>query len=330
MTEFKFLDYDGKSLFTNCLVYQNEMKVQIHLLPVIHIGDTPYYSELQNYVQDRICLFENLNLVPSDVELKKSVTSLDEYLELSSQGIEEFWDLYNILLKKFYKKFLTRDIKSLWKLAKKEFKNVNDNSRTIYDNCVKSCFGIQNIYPITLYLCEIMNLDHQMIAIDYINDIAHRTNWIHADLDLTKITENVDLNDLLEKILTDPSPEMLEGTLQQIRFALTNVLVMRRFKKSPNASKRRELLADDLIQSFTQEFEEANNYAPDYLLDDRNSLVEDKILNLIEEHEEIVVFYGVGHMRALEGFLLKHGFTLISKQSFEAFKIEDNKSKIED
>ena len=101
MTEFKFLDYDGKSLFTNCLVYQNEMKVQIHLLPVIHIGDTPYYSELQNYVQDRICLFENLNLVSSDDELKKSVTSLDEYLELSSQGIEEFWDLYNILLKKF-------------------------------------------------------------------------------------------------------------------------------------------------------------------------------------------------------------------------------------
>jgi len=313
MTEFKFLDYDGKSLFTNCLVYQNEMKVQIHLLPVIHIGDTPYYSELQNYVQDRICLFENLNLVSSDDELKKSVTSLDEYLELSSVGIEEFWDLYNILLKKFYKKFLTRDIKSLWKLAKKEFKNVNDNSRTIYDHCVKSCFGIHNIFPITLYLCEIMNLDHQMIAIDYINDIAHRTNWIHADLDLAKITENVNLNDLFEEILTDPSPEILEVTLQQIRFVLTNVLVMRRFRKSPDASKRRELFD-----------------VPDYLIDDRNSLVEDKILNLIEDHEEIVVFYGVGHMRALEGFLLKQGFNLISKQSFEAFKIEDNKSKIED
>ena len=50
----------------------------------------------------------------------------------------------------------------------------------------------------------------------------------------------------------------------------------------------------------------------------------DGILNLIEDHEEIVVFYGVAHMCALEGFLLKLGFILISKQSFKAFKIEEN------
>ncbi len=323
MTEFKFLDYDGKSLFTNCLVYQNEKKVQIHLLPVIHIGNTPYYSELQNYIQDRICLFEKLNLITSDVDLKKSVSSLDDYLELSAQGIEEFWDRYKKLLKKYYKKFLTGDIKSLWKMVKKEFKNVNDESRTIYDNCVKSGFGIQNLCPIQLYLCKIMNLDHQMIAIDYVNDIPQRTNWIHTDLDLAKITENVNLNDLMEEILIDPSPEILEVTLQQIRFVLLNILVMRRFKKSPEASKRRELLADDLIQGLTQEFKEVIKNTPDYLIDNRNSLVEDKILNLIRDHEEIVVFYGLAHMRALEGFLLKQGFNLISKQSFKVFKIED-------
>jgi len=324
MTEFKFLDYDGISLFSNCVVYQNEKNVRVHLLPVIHIGEVSYYAELMNYIQNRICVFEKLNFATSKQSLQKSPKSLDEYIELASPGTEEFWEQYNKLLNKFYKKYLSRDVKSLWKKIKKCSKYFDEKIKIIYDCCVKSGFGIQNIMPIQLYLCEIMNLDHQMTAIDYVDDIPHRTNWIHTDLDFEKITENVNLNDLVEEILTDPTPEILEVLMQQMSFVLINILGIVEFKMASEVSQRRELLANGLIEGLTQQFEEILNYAPDYIMEDRNSMVEEQILKLIENHEEIVVFYGVAHMSAIEKFLIEQGFSLKTQQSFEAFKIEEN------
>lgn len=324
MKEFKFLDYDGTSLFSNCVVYQNEKRVQVHLLPVIHIGEVSYYVELLNYIQDRICVFEKLNLASSNIDKEIFVKNLDEYLEITSPGIEDFWSRYKNLLKKFYKKFLTRDVKLIWKTVKKEFKNFDANIQKIYDDCLKTGFGIQNLFPIQLYLCEIMNLDHQMITIDYVGDIPHRTNWIHADLDFDKITENVDIFDLIEDLLTEPSPEELEVLLKQMSLILINILGMVEFRVTPGISKRRELLANGIIQGLTQQFEEILTYTPDYIMEDRNSMVEEQILNLIEEHEEIVVFYGAAHMGAIERFLLNQGFSFKNQQSFRAFKIEEN------
>ena len=324
MTEFKFLDYDGESLFTNCVVYQNEKNVRVHLLPVIHIGDTQYYTNLKNYIQNRICIFEKLNFATSKQNLQKSAKSLDEYIELASPGIEEFWEQYNKLLNKFYKKYLSRDVKSLWKKIKKCSKYFDEKIQIIYNGCVKSGFGIQNLMPIQLYLCEIMNLDHQMIAIDYVDDIPNRTNWIHTDLDFEKITENINLNDLVEEILTDPTPETLEVLMQQMNLILINILGIVEFKMASEVSKRRELLVSGLMEGLTQQFEEILNYTPDYIMEDRNSMVGEQILNLIEDHEEIVVFYGVAHMSAIEKFLLEQGFSLKTQQSFKAFKIEEN------
>ncbi|NVM18755.1 MAG: hypothetical protein HWN80_13655 [Candidatus Lokiarchaeota archaeon] len=324
MTELKFLDYDGISLFSNCRVYQNEKNVQVHLLPVIHIGEAKYYADLQNYIQNRICIFEKIKLSSSKENQQKSAKSLDEYIEITSPEIEEFWGQYNKLLKKFYKKFLTRDVKSLCKMVKKKFKSFDAKIRKIYDDCVKSGFGIQNLYPIQLYLCEIMNLDHQLLAIDYEGDIVHRTNWIHTDLDFGSITENVDLNELIEEMLKEPSPKILEMLLKQIRLLLTNILGMVEFKITPEISKKRELLASGLVQFLTHQFEEATNITPEYILEGRNSMIEKQILNLIEDHEEIVVFYGVAHMGAIERFLVEQGFSFKTQQSFKAFKIEED------
>jgi len=324
MKEFKFLDYDGKSLVSNCLVDQTEKNKKIYLLPVIHIGSTQYYYGMDAYIENRICIYEKLKLASSDTNLQKSIKSLDEYIELSSPRIEDFWEKYKKLLDKFYKKFLTRDVKRLWKMVKKEFKNFDDKIRIIYDSCVKSGFGIQNLFPIQLYLCEIMNLDHQQSAIDYENDIPYRPKWIHADLDFDEMTENVDINELVEEILTEPSPEILDILLKEIRLLLTNILAMVEFKKIPEISKRRELLANGIIQGLTQQFEEIKNNTPEYLLETRNSMIEEQILNLIEDHEEIVVFYGMAHMIAVERFLLEQGFSLKTQQSFEVFKIEES------
>ena len=324
MTEFSFLDYDGVSLYSNCLVYQNEKGVKVHLLPVIHIGDEKYYAELLNYIQDRTCIFEKINLASSNTDQQKFAKNLDEYLEIASPGIEEFWSQYNKLLKKFYKKFLTRNIKSIWKMVKKEIKNFDAKIQKIYDDCIKSGFGIQNLYPIQLYLCEILNLDHQIISIDYIGDIPHRSNWIHTDLDFEEITKNVDLVEIIEEILTEPSPEILEILLKQIGLLLTNILGMVEFRMTPEISKRRELLAEGLIQALTQQFEEVVDNTPEYILEGRNSMIEEQIMKLIVNHDEIVVFYGVAHMGAIEKFLLNQGFRYITQQRFEAFQIDEN------
>jgi hypothetical protein len=323
MTNFKFLDYDGTSLYSNCLVYQNEKNIQVHLLPVIHIGDTQYYVSLLNYIQERICIFENINLTPSDVTIQKSAKTLEEYLEIASPGIEEFWDQYQKLLKKFYKKFLTRDVKSLCKTVKKKSKYFDNKIKTIYDGCIKSGFGIQNMYPIQLYLCESMNLNHQLLAIDYVNDIPLRTNWIHTDLDFGTITENVDLNELIEKMLTEPSKEIITMLMKQIRLLLTNILGMVEFKMTTKVPEKRELLANGLIQFLSQQFEEISKNTPEYILEGRNSMVEEQILNLIEDHEEIVVFYGVAHMGAIESFVIKQGFSFKTQHRFKAFEIDD-------
>jgi len=324
MTEFNFIEYDGVSLYSNCLVYQNEKEVKVHLLPVIHIGEEKYYTELLDYIKDRICIFEKINLTSSNIESQKFAKNLDEYLEIASPGIEEFWSQYIKLLKKFYKKFLTRNIKSLWKMVKKEFKNFDAKIQKIYDDCIKSGFGIQNLYPIQLYLCEILNLDHQIISIDYVGDIPHRSNWIHTDLDFEEITENVDLVEIIEEILTEPSPEILEILLKQIGLLLTNILGMVEFKMTPEVSKRRELLAEGLIQALTQQFEEVVDSTPEYILEGRNSMIEEQIMKLMVDHDEIVVFYGVAHMGAIEKFLLGLGFSLKTQQRFMAFKIEEN------
>ena len=324
MTEFNFIEYDGVSLYSNCLVYKNEKEVKVHLLPVIQIGEEKYYTELLDYIQDRICIFEKINLASSNIEPQKFAKNLDEYLEIASPGIEEFWSQYNKLLKKFYKKFLTRNIKSLWKMVKKEIKNFDAKIRKIYDDCVKSGFGIQNLYPIQLYLCEILNLDHQIISIDYVGDIPHRSNWIHTDLDFEEITENVDLVEIIEEILTEPSPEILEILLKQIGLLLTNILGMVEFKMTPEISKRRELLVEGLIQALTQQFEEVVDNTPEYILEGRNSMIEEQIMKLIVNHDEIVVFYGVAHMGAIEKFLLNQGFRYITQQRFKAFQIDEN------
>jgi len=53
-------------------------------------------------------------------------------------------------------------------------------------------------------------------------------------------------------------------------------------------------------------------------------MIEEQVLDLIEDHEEIVVFYGMAHMIAVERFLLEQGFSFKTQQSFEVFKIEEN------
>jgi hypothetical protein len=323
VTELKLLEYDGSSLYSNCLVYQNDKEVQIHLLPVIHIGDSEYYASLLDYIHNRICIYEKMNLTPSDVSMQKSAKSLDEYLEIVSPSVEDFWEQYKELLKKFYKKFLTREVKSLCKKVKKQLKNFDDKIRAIYDGCIKTGFGIQNLYPVQLYICESMNLNHQMIEIDYINDIPKRTNWIHTDLDVGSVTKNVDLNELVEEMLTEPSPEILNMLMKQIKLLLINVLGMLDFKKIQEITERRELLATGLVHFLSDQFGEIKNTTPEYLLEGRNSIIQEQILNLIKDHQEIVVFYGVAHMKAIEKFALEQGFRFKYRQSFKAFDIEE-------
>ena len=125
-------------------------------------------------------------------------------------------------------------------------------------------------------------------------------------------------------MLTEPSPETLEMLMKQIKLLLTNILGMVEFKMTLKISEKRELLASGLVHFLTQQFEEITNDTPEYILEERNSMVQEQILNLIEVHEEIVVFYGVAHMGAIEKFVKEQGFSVMTQQRFKAFQIEEN------
>lgn len=323
MTEYKFIDYDGISLFSNCLVFQNEKNKKVHLLPVIHLGSMQYYSGMQDYIENRICIYEEIKTGQSDINQQKSIKNLDEFIDIMSPEVEKFWEPFKSLLKRFYKNFINKDTKNLWKRAKKEIKHSDEKIRIIYDICVKSFFGIHNIFPIQLYLSEIMNLEQQQIAIDYENDIQYRSNWILTDLNSSEQAENIDMSEIIEEYLTEPTREIIEVSQKEIIFLLSLILFIVGLKKITKVSKRREVFATNLIQGLTLQFEASKELLPDYLLDPRNSMIENQILNLIEDHEEIIVFYGVAHMVALERFLLDQGFSLKNQQSFEVFKIEE-------
>ena len=215
MKNASFLSFDGTSLFSHCCTYHNEASKKVCLIPVVHLGDLEYYQNLENFIGNRQTIFENVKFTNKGtidqplIELK----NFDDYMEQIAPSTEDFYSKYKNLLNNFYKKFLSKDIKKLLKSVKKQVEKSDNKIQKIYDMSEKTRFNIQSLPSIQLYWAEVMNLTHQYAAIDYDNDIINRKNWIHADLDVGKLLEDFDLDELLKVILTEPSKVQLNEIL---------------------------------------------------------------------------------------------------------------------
>ena len=74
------------------------------------------------------------------------------------------------------------------------------------------------------------------------------------------------------------------------------------------------------MKTHYQAFEEQS---PELLLKMRNTIVERGISILLEDFDEIMVFYGAMHMIGIETFLINNDFVFKNEIQFEVFSIED-------
>ena len=324
MSKTEFLSFDGTSLFSHCCTYHNGDSKIVCLIPVVHLGNSTYFRNLVKYVGNRPTIFEALKIVAKDQNTQGSIKSFEDFMKLNASNTETFYNTYKKLLNRFYKKFFTKDMKELWKLVKREVENSDNKIKQIYEFSEKTRFAIQSFTPIQLYWAEIMNLSHQWIAIDYENDILNRSNWILTDLDIGKLMEDIDLDELLKKILTAPSKELLSEVLKEIQIIFSSILGCVELANLPNVSQRRERLATWLMAGISQQNKIIEELNPQYILNMRNNLVENTIKEILEKNDEVMVFFGAIHMIGIEQFLIESGFTFIAEEPFNVFDINDD------
>jgi hypothetical protein len=326
MEKQDFITFDGSSVFSNCGLYTNPSKGKVHLIPVVHLGTEKYYKNLLEYIGNSFCIYEKFEITSSEESSQMIPDNLIEQIESIKPSIDQFWDKYHKKIERFYKKSLTKRLKKLRKSIHKIVNESDERIKKILDFSEKSFYGIQNIYLIQLYWAELTNLTYQFAAIDYSNDIKLRKNWIHADMNIEKQLEEqgTDPQELLEKVLIDPTPEFLEIRCNEIQFLLVMLYTSVEIFELETVSNRREWFASNIVKSVTENREAIEQETPLLVLD-RNVLVEKAIYNLFGEDQETFVLYGAVHQVGIEKFLLEQNFTFQSQKSFEIFSVNDTK-----
>jgi hypothetical protein len=326
MEKQDFIIFDGSSVFSNCCLYTNPNKGRVYLIPVVHFGTEQYYRNLLEYIGNSLCIYEHFQITSSDETSKRIPNIFDKQFEYIKTSTDQFWDKYHKNVERYYKKSLTKRLKKLRKNVHRIVDNSDERIKKILDLSERSFFGIQNIFLTQLYWAEITNLTHQFVAIDYNNDINMRDNWIHADMNIGKKLEDhgIDPLELLEEVLINPVPEFLDIKRSEIQFLLILIYTSVHMFELHNIADRREYLALSIMKSVTENQEVIEQQTP-FLIQDRNTIVEDAISNLFEEDQEIFVFYGALHQIGIENFLLKQDFVFESQNLFEVFSINYTK-----
>lgn len=324
-----FLSFDESKLVSHIKIYENHLKQKIHLIPVCHIGTKEYFQNIVAYVGEEIpCIYENLKFGSIDDKSYKSSKTLDDLIEFYYENYYQSYDKhgqeYKSLLKNFYKKYTSKEVKKLHKLVRKEVFKSSNKIIQIFDLCEKTNFNLFNTYVLQVYWCEMLGLEHQMMTIDYENDILNRNNWCHGDLDFSKIKDKTNLEEKIKQILINPTQQLINESEKERTMVMGTLLVTINFYRMDNCTQRRRELATLLIENMTTIFQDFENSSPEIVLKTRNTIVEKGISILLEEFNEIMVFYGAMHMISIEKFLLNEGFKLISEESFEVFNVDNS------
>lgn len=319
MKDSGFLSFDGDSLFSHIKIYRNEAKQKIHLIPISHIGKTEYFHELVEYVGKKTCMFEYLTTGSESVANR--IKNLDDYLALYKPRCEEFWQKYKKFILSYYKNFISKDLNKFRKDVKKAAKKSNEKIRQIYEYSEKTKFSFPNLQMIQLCWCELIKLDHQFLVLDFKNDILNRPNWIHTDLNIEELNKDVDMEELMMQLLTNPNLAQISETQKEINVVLNSILELIEISQIPSYSLRRMNFASMIIDVMTKSYETYEKMNPELLMKTRNKLIETSILDLITDNNEFMVFYGASHMINIEKFILKEGFSFESQKKFEVFNI---------
>jgi hypothetical protein len=317
-----FLSFDGSKVVSHIKIYENDLKQKIHLIPVCHIGTYDYFQNIVTYVGEDIpCIFENVKLGSESDKPHKPIKNLDDLIEIFSITYDKFWQEYKSLIKRSYRKFSGREVKKLHKLVRREVYKSNKKIMQIYELCEKTNFGITNVILIQVYWCEILELEHQTIAIDYENDIPNRSNWCHGDVNFEALKNKADLSEVIKQVLTNPTQKQISEIQKERYLVMQSILESINLYRIGDSSQRRKELATMLTDAMTTQYQALENQSPEFLMKMRNTIVESGISILLQDFNEIMIFYGAMHMIPIEKFLLDAGFKLRSEERFEVFDV---------
>ena len=314
-----FLSFDGDSLFSHVKIYESNSTQKIHLIPVIHIGTKDYFHKIVEYVGKIPCIFENLKFGAESNELNVPVKNFNDFIKIYSITSDKVWNNYNSLVKRFYKKYINKDLKKINKSVQKLVYRFNGNIKLIYELCQKTNFDVSNLIMIQLFLCDILQLEHQFIAIDYENDITNRPNWIHSDLNFEDLIQQVDIDDLIKKLLTDPTHEQINEAEKQMNLVISAIWGSLHLLELSDIHQRRRKFAHMVLEELAVHEVSFKDVIPELYFDTRNNLVLDTLMTLLEGNDEIMIFYGASHIIRFEKYLIENGFVFNASKTFEVF-----------
>jgi hypothetical protein len=212
-------------------------------------------------------------------------------------------------------------LKKVLKLLQQEAHKSNKKIIQIYELCKKTNFSLINATVIQAYWCEIFKLEHQMRAIDYENDIPNRSNWVHVDLNLNLEENKTDQIEKVLQVLKNPTQAVIDETEKERSFIIGTLINTINLSQMSECSQRRKEFANMIIDTMTTQYHAFENVSPEFLLKKRNTIVEKGISTLLEDFDEITVFYGAVHMIGIENHLFNKGFKVINEKCFEVFDI---------
>ena len=309
-----------------CHVYKHEDGRILHLLPILHIGEKQYYTDLMDYVGEKICVYEEMKFgseedqkeIEKNVQFKSPKT-LDEWISLNETAAHEMDEKYGKEIKKYLRKIHKGDVRKLHRAIKINLKNVDERISLIFDQIKRTAFSLTNMPVVQTALAEIMDLAFQFNEIDYIHDIPNRSNWIHADMKVV-LPEDFDF----KKTISEPTPRLIEVSTSQgtMLYGILYLIISYIFM---DLKERRNNLATQIVPVLN----EMEVDLPDHLLQPRNNIVIQTADDLFDEHDEIVVFYGAAHMPEIEHAAIEAGFELVSTKEFEVYRLLEKKESNE-
>ncbi|MHA1109702.1 MAG: hypothetical protein ACTSRE_01265 [Promethearchaeota archaeon] len=308
-----FISFQDGFMKTICHVYKHEDGRILHLLPVIHVGEEEYYEALLGYIGEKICVYESI-IIKSENTESVELNSFDEWLQYNEKIAEEIDTTLGPEIKKFQRnKIIDRFIRRLRRLVKRNLGVADERLTTFFNQLERTNFSLHNHTIQQILLAEFLNVTYQFNAIDYINDIPHRKNWIHGDIDIELPEPS---RERTIDILKHPPPGFVEIIKANAR-QFYGLLYLVESLVHGSINERRTQMAQ-LFSGMEQE------EIPGEYIDGRNNIVIETASKQFDEHDEVVIFYGAAHMDGIKVEAEKVGFELISTHEFLAFGLVED------
>ena len=298
----QFIKIENNVVYSNCIEYQNDEDMKIHLIPVLHIGEERYFKDIIEYIGDKWCQYEFFQANELEKHGISEVFSLNlEYERLFEIfKNDHFYKMNQKPLSKVLKKIDSEDLKEKMKLAK-ENSNINNTSQIVYDICNQVFFSMDSLSILQRYLAELLDLKFQYQVMD-LKEMQKWGKWENLDL-------NVEIDPEFFKKPINVTDELINEWSKQVNVTLSTYITCLNFEREPDINMRKKNFVDEIVSIFTlkENIDLMAQQIPDFLFGLRNKIIDD-FINSNKSGNEFAILYGAGHMYSIENTIEKLGF----------------------